>query len=351
MLLEKSTDQINLAEELALKYFGVKASAKQLAGEIDLNFYLKTQDNEEYILKIAHSGADQENLRLQNDIMGFLSQKNLSLQLPKVLPNLSGETITNFADDSGSVRFIRLLSWVEGRVFAKVNPHTPILLESLGRACGVIDKSLLEFNHSGVHREFKWDVSQAIWVKSALHHIEDEEQNKLAKHFLEFFENFILPRLDSLRKSVIYNDANDYNVLVNDKLQKPEVQGIIDFGDAIHTHTINELAIALAYALMDKEDPLEASLPLIKGYHKAFPLKEEELEVLYGLVAARLLISVTSSAVNKKKEPDNEYLQISERPAWDLLKKWEAINPFFAHYSFRSACGLEPYPQKSLFDK
>ena len=42
--------------------------------------------------------------------------------------------------------------------------------------------------------------------------------------------------------------------------------------------------------------------------------------------------------------PENEYLTVSERPAWELLDRLGAVHPRFAHYSFRGACGLEPCP-------
>jgi 4-aminobutyrate aminotransferase-like enzyme len=67
------------------------------------------------------------------------------------------------------------------------------------------------------------------------------------------------------------------------------------------------------------------------------------------MIVARLLITVINSAINKKENPDNEYLLISERPAWDLLEKLRAIPPAFAHYTFRYACGLEPCSKKILF--
>jgi 4-aminobutyrate aminotransferase-like enzyme len=42
--------------------------------------------------------------------------------------------------------------------------------------------------------------------------------------------------------------------------------------------------------------------------------------------------------------PGNEYLVISERPAWALLEKLANVNPRFAHYAFRQACGLPANP-------
>jgi 4-aminobutyrate aminotransferase-like enzyme len=51
------------------------------------------------------------------------------------------------------------------------------------------------------------------------------------------------------------------------------------------------------------------------------------------------------SAHQFKLEPENQYLTISERPAWDLLKRLAEIHPRFAEYVFRHACGLEAVPQ------
>ncbi len=39
----------------------------------------------------------------------------------------------------------------------------------------------------------------------------------------------------------------------------------------------------------------------------------------------RLVISVTKSAINKIEEPNNEYLLISEKPVWEVLKKWRTF--------------------------
>ena len=65
----------------------------------------------------------------------------------------------------------------------------------------------------------------------------------------------------------------------------------------------------------------------------------------------RLIISYTSSIINQKKEPDNTYLQISSKPAWELLKKWYAVSSDFAHFSFRVACGYTAHPDTKKFNK
>ena len=73
----------------------------------------------------------------------------------------------------------------------------------------------------------------------------------------------------------------------NGNWQNPKIIGIIDYGDAIHTQTINDLAIACSYAIMHHNDPLEASLELIKGYHSTFTLQEKEISHLFACIAMR----------------------------------------------------------------
>jgi 4-aminobutyrate aminotransferase-like enzyme len=143
-----------------------------------------------------------------------------------------------------------------------------------------------------------------------------------------------------LRAGLVYNDANDYNILVSDG----RVTSLIDYGDIARNPLVCDLAIGIAYAVMAKPDPLSAAAQVVAGYHEALALTEAELAVLYALVCARLCVSVTNAAVQRHAEPENEYLLISERPAWALLEKLDAINPDFAHYTFRAACGLPACP-------
>ena len=55
-------------------------------------------------------------------------------------------------------------------------------------------------------------------------------------------------------------------------------------------------------------------------------------------------MSVTNSAYQQTVEPENRYLLISEKPAWDLLEKLAVVHPRFAHYMFRNACHFTPCP-------
>ncbi len=335
--------------QLAQTHFGISAQVSALPGEIDLNFLLTASDGRRYTLKIANPNESVANLDMQNAALIHLAAQDWDLQIPQLIPNLKGENISLIKDLEGQTRFMRLLTWIPGRPLANVNPHTPELLHRVGIMLGKLTQAFSSFQHPAAHRFLKWDPSQALWTKSQISRISDPVRQDLAAYFAELFEREAAPLFPHLRQSVTYGDANDYNILVSEDPFSPNVPGVIDFGDMVFSHTVNELAIALAYAMMDKPDPLQAAIPMVRGFHSEFPLTAPEIQALFPLLCARLLISITCSAINLEEEPDNVYLQISDRPAWDLLQRLRQIPPRLAWYAFRDACGFEPCPIKMQF--
>ncbi|MCB0492342.1 MAG: aminotransferase class III-fold pyridoxal phosphate-dependent enzyme [Cyclobacteriaceae bacterium] len=338
-------------KDLIASTYQLDGEIKELPGEIDLNFLLITPDKRKYTFKVANPNEKVGQLEFQNAMMLHLISKNLGLEIPEVIYSIKKNLITTIKDKKGRERFIRLLSWVEGRPFATVNPHSEHILYLLGNLCAKLGIALKGFDHPAAHRFIKWDLAQAVWVKPHLSNFRNDQKNALANYYYGLYESIVKPIEDSLPKSVIYNDANDYNVLVGFDKANPNVPGVIDFGDAVYTHTINELAIALAYAMMHKQDPLQAAYHVVKGYHTTFPLQDAELKVLFTLLNIRLLISVVCSHQNREENPDNIYLQISDEAGWALMKKLRNVSPAFAYYTFRHACGMEPCPTNTIFKK
>lgn len=339
-----STDFVN---SLIRDLYGLVAEASTLPGELDLNFLINT-GNRKFIFKIANPAEIRENLELQHAVIKQIS-KQAKIQTSNVVPALNGQEIVSLNDLNGKIRFVRLLTWVDGKVLATAHPHSDLLLENLGMTLGRLTMSLKDFDHPAAHRFIKWDPRQARWIQKHLHRFSGERL-ELANYFFDLFLHEISPIESSLRLGVNYNDANDYNVLVDLDPKNPIVPGVIDFGDVTFTFVVNELAIALAYVLMKKPDPMHAARSIISGYHAIYPLTEVEMAALFPLVCTRLLISVTCAELNRAEHPDNEYLQISDVSAWALLKKLRQISPNFAHAVVREACGLEPSPLRKKFD-
>ena len=335
------------AENIISELYQIKGVATPLPGEIDFNFRVKTKIGESYVLKVSRPNENEKYLNFQQKLAQFIQENNSNLIVPKIVKEVNGNFISEIKDQWGNQRKVRLLTWVSGRIWNDVNPQLDDLRFSLGEQCGLLTNALKGFVHEEAHRELDWDIAQSLWTKEHICLF-----NKKEKEIISFFQNRFetsQTTYSKLRKSVVHNDANENNIIVTEDLIQPKVKAIIDFGDAVYTQIINDLAVACAYAMMRHNEPLDAALPIIKGYHSKFPLLESELAHLYNAIAMRLVISLTKSAINKTKEPDNTYLLVSEKPAWEVLKKWFKISADYAHYSFRETCKFTAHPNENKF--
>jgi 4-aminobutyrate aminotransferase-like enzyme/Ser/Thr protein kinase RdoA (MazF antagonist) len=341
-------DAIRIAKEL----FALDVTARQLPSERDQNFHLAAAGGHAYVLKLANSTERREALDLQNQAMMHIVGKRALFDrpaavVPLVCPIVEGEQIASIQGAAGTTHLVRLLTYLPGKPLALARPHDAHLLASLGRFFGHIDHALQDFDHAAAHKDFHWDLKNAGQVIARYSDlIQNPADRDLVKGFLGRYRAQTEPQLPDLRCAVIHSDANDYNVLVGAAgARHHEVTGVIDFGDMVYSQTVNEVAIACAYAMLDKADPLAAAKSIVGGYHQVYPLTEQELAVLFDLICMRLCMSVCHCAHQSSYEPENEYLRISEKPAWALLRKLADFHSRFAAYTFRHGCGLPPVPQ------
>ncbi|MBL7074256.1 aminotransferase class III-fold pyridoxal phosphate-dependent enzyme [candidate division KSB1 bacterium] len=331
----------------ARELYGINASVRQLESYMDQNFHLTDDMGREFILKIANPAEKREVLDAQNQAMGHLTKYSKAVECPRVRNTISGEQIAIIKSDNGTSHLARMLTFLKGTFLKDIDPHTPEILHNFGKFLGTMDKTLEGFYHSAAYRYLSWDLKNALHAKQKICYITDPRRRSLVEHFQLQFETFVTPVLPRLRSSVIHNDANDYNVLLDESDSgSKRFIGIIDFSDMVYTHTVCELAVAITYAMLDREDPVAVAKHIIRGYHEVLPLTDLELEVLYYLICARLCISVTMSAYQKKLEPDNEYITVSEKPAWELLGKLIELNPEHAYEEFSQACEISSSPKR-----
>ena len=341
-------DAVRIAKDL----FALDADAKLLPSERDQNFRLTAPDGRAFVLKLANATESRDVLDFQNRAMIHIAANRdifdrRAAVVPDVLSTTTGEQIAPVRGIDGTTHFARLLTYLPGKPLALVKPHDAELLASLGRFCGNLDHVLQDFDHPATHRDFHWDLENAgRIIDDYLKYIKTPEHRHLVEDLFKRFQAETEPQLPDLRTGIIHNDANDYNVLVEpDGRWHNTVSGVIDFGDMVYTRIVYEVAIACAYVMLNKADPLAVAGRVLAGYHRSFPLTEAELAVLFDLICMRLCMSVSHCANQSRHEPDNAYLRISEQPAWDLLFKLATIQPRLAYYTFRQACGLAPVPQ------
>ena len=324
------------AETLARELYGIEGQAEALPSERDQNF-LVTVGDERFVLKIANATERRALLEAQNAALAHLEVTGLT---PRVVPGRSGQLIASAA----SGHLVRLVTWIPGEALGTLKRRPHALLEDVGFQLGQVSRALASFDHPAAHREFHWDLSSATeTVRAYAPLIGDETLRGLVQRITGYVAHRDGDTLHRIRRSVVHGDANDYNVLVVDASDGGHrVGGLIDFGDMLFSYTAAEPAVAMAYAVLDDERPLDAAIAVARGYHAAYPLTDEEVAVLFGLVLLRLCLSASLAAHQLRQRPDDDYLAISQAPIRRTLPILAAIPPDTAEDALRSACGLPP---------
>lgn len=332
---------VQAAAAIARELYALDGTLTPLDSERDQNFRLTEADGTSWVLKIANAAEDFAALDFQAALLRHVQAVDATLPLPHLRATVGGEQLGRARSGEGQEHFVRMVSWLPGRLYSSCR-RTPELLDSLGETLGRLDRALQGFGHTGAHRVFDWDIRQAGRSQARLDFLEGE-QRELVAHFLGRFEARIAPRLARVRAQVIHGDANDNNLLVDGEVGR-RITGLIDFGDAIHSATIGELAVACAYAILEQGAPIDVAGRIAAAYHRVYPLQGEELDLLFDLIAMRLVTSVTLSASRRERAKDNAYLNISEAPAWAMLARLKTMDPALATGLLRHACGLEAAP-------
>ena len=309
--------------------FGLRVQAARLPGYEDENFRVVDSGGRAFVLKIAATGQSEALLDFQEEALLRLTQAGLPT--PELLPDRRGALRARLADGPQRGRFVRLLSWLEGVPLAQVRAPRPEIYRSLGNTLAHVDRVLASIDHPAASRALRWDLLRAPEAREWLDAQTDRARRERLEAVFGHFEAVVLPRLEKLPRAVIHNDGNDANVMVPGALAQGTESatllgcGLIDFGDMLRTARISELAIALAYACL--REPIHANpagdgvftRALVRGYLEVQPLEKSELELVPELVEARLAVSVSSSAWERLRDPDNAYLSVTEPHAWRFL--------------------------------
>ncbi|MEX0300715.1 MAG: aminotransferase class III-fold pyridoxal phosphate-dependent enzyme, partial [Kordiimonas sp.] len=321
----------------ANNYFDIAGELKALVSDRDQNFSV-CNGSSNYVFKIANQNENEGFLDFQNKALLHLAETAPSLTLPRLVPTVGGEDMVEMAGQGDIAHLARVLTYVPGRLFSDVE-KTPSLFSSLGAYMGKLSSGLQGFGHPAAHREgFIWNLDNVLACEPYVDVIANDDNRAIVKSYFDRYREYVLPKVSSLRSAVIHNDINDNNIIVADDTD--QIAAVIDFGDMVFASQINELATALAYALFDQDDILAVSKAIISAYHSEFPLLEQEVDVLFDLTAMRLCMSVCISSQRALTDPDNEYLFISQAPAFRLLAKLIEFERDMLCDHARTACGF-----------
>jgi len=368
-------------EEIVTSFIGTHwllniVKIKKIESYDDANFYVETTHkttgkSSTHLVKF-YNAIDTANPEILNGLSHMLARINEKVKTSVKVPSVIQPVVTDgqeasqidyvFLDNcpvaGGDERkvAVRVFSWLAGTTLSRVTP-TMLMFVQLGRGIGDVSVALDGFDHPSFHRVHLWDLKQIDMSITELAYVDnlDVQQAIIAIHTA--FKVVVEPLADTLPQSVIMGDCNDANVIVTEE-EPCEVSGLIDFSDAVMTWRVNEIAIAMAYALLTsygKTHPHQALGSLLAGFVSVQPLNKTELSVLPILIGVRLSISVMIGACAISKEPENGYLKLHAVPGRDailLLSKasnevhssyFKAINTLFSKKENKVVTGVDPF--------
>jgi 4-aminobutyrate aminotransferase-like enzyme/Ser/Thr protein kinase RdoA (MazF antagonist) len=314
----------------------VAARAFSLPSERDQNFLLRRENAGDLVLKVSNANTSAAIIEAECALLQHVASTGLC---PTLVAARDGAL--TIAHEGHALRVITALPGVP---YGTSPLHTDALRRDVGRIVAQLSNALHGFDAPALHREFHWDLARAADViRTYESRVANNAIREAMATFQALYARDVVPLLAQLPMSVIHGDANDYNVLVDVHTQR--VTGIVDLGDAVFSHTVNDLAIAMAYVALAADDPLAAAAQVLQGYHAERPLSSAEIDVLFVLMSMRLCVSAGLAAAQSPVRPDDDYLTISQQPIARTLPQLAAVHPRFARYTFRHACGLPPVPQ------
>lgn len=285
---QKEYDQL---AKLALSHYtGSFPSVTFYAKETSTVYKIVDSDGEEYALKLYEEESGEE---IDSQIEVFLLEeikRRSSIPVAQVIDNQAGEKITYIKDShSSSTRRAILTRWLKGQDFKEVESEEEFV--KLGKLVGELHIIL-----KGVHLPSglipkKWDTV-FYFRNEGPNYRKKSTRNLVNEEFREVMD-LAIPKLNHELSRIylqeeahlLHGDLNPWNIKSNEgKLS------LLDFEDAIHGPSIQELAIMLYYYRDHPTFPFELVKSCIsEGYRNIHPIGElidKDIEIL---MTARLV--------------------------------------------------------------
>ena len=317
---------------LAARHYGFAGSARRLSSERDETFLFTRDDSRAFVLKIANAAEDPQALQFQNGALLHLERAATDVPVPRVVTTRDGAPSTVIPSPDGP-RILRLLTYLPGALQSATAPGAA-QSRSIGRTLAALGLGLEGFDGMPPPRRLMWDISHTLDLEAFLDHTSAERRPQAAAVLDEF--RAMQPALAVLsRRQIIHNDFNPHNVLV-DAADAETVVGVIDFGDMVRAPLVNDVAVGVSYHVAT-EDWAERMSAFIAGFQSLRPLLDEEMEVLPGLMRARVAMSIIIAEWRSSLFPENrDYIRRNYMTAWRGLQNIRGLTPALLRHHLAS---------------
>lgn len=313
-----------LVSVLLEKRYRLTGHLESVATEKDDTFRLRTEGTG-YLVKVSPPDEAEAVVGLQTAAMRFLEDSAATLPVQRVRLTVDGrDNVVVTTNDSGP-RVLRVFTFVEGAVWAQVNPDGEQLAK-VGEMLGRVDAALEAFAHPADQRGLIWNLRHFHELTDLVEHTDSPEHRRLAEKVFGLFRGTCVPRLDDLETQVIHGDYSPYNVVV-DEHSDDYVTGVIDFGDTMRSAVIFDPAVAMANLLGQTPDqPWRDACAFVAGYEQTRPIKDRELPLLPVAGLARLTLRALITNLRAERVPGRrDYLLAHAKDDWINVERSVAV--------------------------
>ncbi len=306
------------AAQLLKQHYGLDGPLQSLGSQQDLNYKIDS-DRGRFVLKICRGDYAAIELQAQHAALNGLQGRE-HLRVPKVIQALNGDELLTVSVD-GQTLHLRLLEYIDGQPLTDLPHLSREVIAGFGALCGRMSRALVGFEHPGLERTLQWDPRHAQeLIAHLLATLEDLPHRATLEQVAQQVDEFIRPLAQRLPWQAVHMDITDDNVVWQRDAQRHwQCQGVIDFGDLVHTWRIADLSVTCAALLHHADGDPFVILPAIQACHAITPLHREELQVLWPLIVARAAVLVLSSEQQQRLDPQNAYLLKNAEHEWEIF--------------------------------
>src|SRR5690606_20951203 len=108
------------------------------------NFRICTADGITFTLKVSDPEESADGTMLESAALLHIARTAPDIAAPRVVPALTGEEAVFLGAEDG--RYLRLLTYLEGKPFSFIEAPTPALRHAIGDAVARLDMALASFD-------------------------------------------------------------------------------------------------------------------------------------------------------------------------------------------------------------
>lgn len=286
------------AARILARHYGFSGTLTALTAERDENFRVQTRQGQ-FVLKVFAPDTPVDEADMLCAVLSHLEAHAPDLPVPRLALATDGRAFVRvpsvgYSWECAGERLAVLYSFLPGTPLMDVARSTV-----QAQACGVLaarlGQALRDFTHPAMHRRLIWDLRRVPDLAPIAASLRQVPFADFVMPFIARFTDDIAPALEALPRQFVHNDLNARNVIVASD-DHDRIAGIIDFGDAIHTARVCDLAVGLVGQMAEPSTAEAMMHAFLRASEAIAQVSGEEREILPLLVAARIVQNVVMTA-------------------------------------------------------